>query len=781
MLLQHRRGSTSSGDSRRLGGTFGSALAIVFFAALIAAIYAPLADAETGDECANTEIRAQQGSEHLPDCMAYELVTPPGGHAHVNIDRATWSPATPDGNTVCFSSPFPMAGATPIGGVQLADGYCGHRSDGGWDVEWITRPRGNPPAFTSHPGPVMYEVSEDGKRVAWVSTQPIYFAPTLFSTWEASDGYVTERGRDMPFWVTSPRQVYEDPVDVVRRRIYAASADLSHVLYFRDYESGGIPSNPPGDSVEGGRLLEWVDGEVRDVGIDANGEVQPVALSKGGTAGHATYITRTVPGTISDNGSRVFFTAWSGLAGDPAYGALSVYIRENGETTRLLTPRREDVAVRQHIVFVGGTPDGKRAFVLTREQLTDEPLATPSNTRLGLYRIDVDTNEIELVQDAVTRLLGFSRDGSTIFLLGTDMLGPGEGRSLYAHRNGETERVMPLTDNDLNGGGAGSPARVAAADQTGRALRISNDGEVAAFVAEGATTGSPGLYRWTPEGGAEMIGLDKNGDKAEVDLAGSDKALQPFDGAAHFANKPQGRGISSDGSRIYLTTDAQMVEEDVNEVLDVYVWTEEDGMQLISTGHSDAEDSVYLDNSEDGKTVFFGSFERILPELDTNSARDVYAARAGGGFKHEPTKPCMGEECQGKPADPPAAPKTSTVDFRGKGNVKPGTGKPALHVKQRLRIRGAAGQLRLRVPQRGRVVVNGRGVRRAARVVRRAGAVGLRLTLKPRFRKALNRRGRVTTRVRISYRAGDGRSTARAVRVAFVKRAAKGSAQGRKK
>src|SRR5690606_5800496 len=120
-----------------------------------------------------------------------------------------------------------------------------------------------------------------------------YFAPPVFSAWDRPDGYITQTGREMPFWVTGPRHVYEDPVDITRRRIFAASADVKHVLFFREY-SGGFPGG-----LLGGRLMEWAGGEIRDVGVDGNGDVQHVALNEGGTNAHETYITRTVPGTIS--------------------------------------------------------------------------------------------------------------------------------------------------------------------------------------------------------------------------------------------------------------------------------------------------------------------------------------------------------------------------------------------------------------------------------------------------------------------------------------------------
>src|SRR5690606_27106303 len=62
----------------------------------------------------------------------------------------------------------------------------------------------------------------------------------------------------------------------------------------------------------------------------------------------------------------------------------------------------------------------------------------------------------------------------------------------------------------------------------------------------------------------------------------------------------------------------------------VYQWR--DGrLTLISPGTGD-HDAHYVGNSADGSTVFFATYERILPNQDTNHGRDLYAARVGGGF-----------------------------------------------------------------------------------------------------------------------------------------------------
>src|SRR5690606_11114159 len=100
-----------------------------------------------------------------------------------------------------------------------------------------------------------------------------------------------------------------------------------------------------------------------------------------------------------------------------------------------------------------------------------------------------------------------------------------------------------------------------------------------------------------------------------------------------------------------------LVEEDVNEVHDVYLWDRDGGpngrLHLATSGHGDRP-SWALDLSPDGKNAFFATREGLVPR-DTDGAYDVYTARIGNGFPHSPES-CVGEACR-PPVIPPLHPR----------------------------------------------------------------------------------------------------------------------------
>ncbi len=93
-------------------------------------------------------------------------------------------------------------------------------------------------------------------------------------------------------------------------------------------------------------------------------------------------------------------------------------------------------------------------------------------------------------------------------------------------------------------------------------------------------------------------------------------------------------GATADGSRVWFETPEALVEEDDDEVYDVYEWTGVQGeVELVSTGPTDEPEEPgvagmgYAGSSADGAQVFFTSLV-ALTEDDTDDGWDVYR-RAG--------------------------------------------------------------------------------------------------------------------------------------------------------
>jgi hypothetical protein len=132
------------------------------------------------------------------------------------------------------------------------------------------------------------------------------------------------------------------------------------------------------------------------------------------------------------------------------------------------------------------------------------------------------------------------------------------------------------------------------------------------------------------------------------------------------------RWASEDGQSVVFKTAEPLVPGDVDGVVDSYLWRE--GRFFRLPGTADASGHL-LDEpvlSGEGSELAFQSFSQLLPS-DGDSALDIYAARAGGGFAEpEPPKSCDPLEegsCRRPEAAPPAPAAASQAVTAG--NVKP--------------------------------------------------------------------------------------------------------------
>src|SRR5581483_10003297 len=201
----------------------------------------------------------------------------------------------------------------------------------------------------------------------------------------------------------------------------------------------------------------------------------------------------------------------------------------------------------------------------------------------------------------------------------------------------------------------------------------------------------------------------------------------------------------SDSGRLFFNSGDALVPQDVNGTQDVYEWepsgvggcsaasatfNERSGgcVGLISSGTS-AEESGFLDASEDGGDVFFLTFSKLQPQ-DYDNALDVYDA-------HECTSaaPCFpvavpqppacstADACRAAPVPQPAifgAPSSAT--FSGAGNVAAGSG-GAVTPKSLTRAQKLAGALKAckRKPKRKRAACKRRARARYGHVKPRKG------------------------------------------------------------
>jgi hypothetical protein len=413
-------------------------------------------------------------------------------------------------------------------------------------------------------------------------------------------------------------------------------------------------------------------------------------------------------------------------------------------------------------LFAGATGDGEIVYLQTSERLTPET-KEPGN---ALYRYDVASDRLSLVAtDPMGAIfLGLSADGSTV-VYRTDAW------DLRVVRDGETSTLGTLDALDVF-----DYYTVGSSAVDSRGLRIAADGSSIVFSSLASFDGSPAtgyrqVYRWTPAGGVQRISATSNGAPAAADANignwSVSSGVNPRNvGLANTLRKnPQlGRVIADDGS-VFFESAEQLVPADVNAYVDVYEWRD-GAVRLISPGIQRAN-ALYMDNSEDGSTVFFTTSARLIPELDRNDAADLYAARVGGGFPLPVTPPvCEGDRCQGPPVSPSAPQPPGSSVFDGPGDeFDPAPTVARLTVtgftakQRRAFARSGRIVLRVRANERGVVTATGRARigRRTVRVARSVAAVRggataqLSLNLSRQARAVLRSRRRLRVTITVAY------------------------------
>lgn len=749
------------------------AAAIVAAAVAIFAIVAPsAANAANGqDDCPNAAIRAHQGVTHLPDCRAIEMVSPTGRGAEVRLNSSL---STEDGNMVCFNSEYSVADAPPSGAKTHDDGYCARRTADGWETKWMTGPvppdprrgvNGSGIRFLSKDGQRVVFISDVGIGEDWKGGQPGH------PLWGAFGLFLREAGTTRWLSETPPDQRLRDlacgfcVISQSTRLVLGVSEDGRHGIFISTLKLLPEDTNSKPD------VYEWTPQGLRLVSVDEDGK----AVS-GFVPSKDTFDQRiAMPGSVSPDGSRVFFLApaFRPSVGDPATlplpGAppdvVSVFMRENGQT-RLISPRLGP-GPDKDVLMEGAYADSSIVYMSTQQQLTDEEKESCA-TCDAIYRYDVETDELSLFIDHPdgVAFLGASEDGETVVYRTLSA-----ASQLIVRHDGQDHLIGTLTPLDT----VYLYDVVASTRPDKRGLRVSSDGSVVVFASFGGFDGAPimnrQVFRWSSEDGVEWISKRQDGGPV-ANFAQLGNFSTPVPGLPRVAVGDQyfqganiGRVIAEGGERIYFETQEALVEEDVNGRIDVYEWRDGE-VRLVTPGTQD-DDAYYFDNSPDGKTVFFATGSRVIPELDRTHFRELYASRVNGGFElPETPQECKGDACRGAAAKPPARPAVGSTAFDGDGNVKePRSAR--LRVSGPRSTTGSAVLLRLRVSDAGQVKARGAAVRATAKRVAKGGAHDLRIRLKPRQSRALRAKGRLRAKVTVTFRSASGQTVSRTVAVTF--------------
>jgi hypothetical protein len=586
-------------------------------------------------------------SADLPDCRAYELVTPANtnGHTPAGIGNQgiyfTTREASLDGSALSFrveGGPIPGYAGT---GSLAGDPYVARRTSDGW--------------ATAAAGP-------DGVE-----------APVIEPGSSSLD-------QSYSFWSST-----------------GAPGTLPDGNYLRypDGHSEPIGRGSLGIDLDATGLL--IASGASHVIFSSQAQLEAQAPAGGAaiydrTSGEVTHLVSVLPAEVPvPDGISAAFEGASldgrGVAFSLTSPSSPIYLRlDDAETYEAAPPGS---------TFAGLAEGGERLFYLKGNDL---------------HAFDAETaTRIDFSGSGDVIPVNISADGTTAYFVSPSALSldqnpsgalPTAGaQNLYVSREGTIAFVGTVTEGDVEGGILGVPqgaglglwleaVRAGSQAAGGRYAidpsRTTPDGSVIVFESRADLTG------YDPEGAAEIYRFD--GAARTLRCLSCPPTRLPTEGGArlqsiaHTVDDPEPLGlyglvdnVSADGRRVFFESEEALVLEDRDGLQDVYEWEEEGTgscrsnggcVYLISSGKSGKVDYLYA-TSADGSDAFFVSSDLLVGALDPDETFSIYDARIGGGFAPPDAgaRECLGEACLPRAVVPPR-PQLASGAFEGGPNAR---------------------------------------------------------------------------------------------------------------
>jgi Tol biopolymer transport system component len=665
----------------------------------------PASGGGSADTCVNAALRAQQQATVLPDCRAYEQVSPPnrdGAPILGGSGRAQWQ-ASADGSAIAYTSGGVFAGALTSDAVFFP--YIGSRTQGGWSTHSLLPPQapGSILPFTqmgAYSADLSKAVLIDGGGSTLYGQDEPRLVPgepehntNLFLRDDGASSYqlvdVTPQGAA--------------PAEAV---MLQASPDLSHVVF-----EEGAQLTP--DAPAGGfrRLYDWGGGSVHLVGIFPDGtpmpaSVQAITPKVGRSAVGSSVLDNHA---VSADGSRIYFGTLGSVN--------NLYLRQN-DTSTVQVDASHGPGPGGHGEFEVASSDGSQAFFLddATEGLTND---TVPGSGANLYRYDANGGTLTDLTPAasaeVLGVLGASEDGSYVYFTANGVLAPGaspgnctggfgapsETCNLYLSHNGAITFIAAMNGEDLS-------------DWHQRAIGlndtavVSPDGRHLAFESRNSPTGYDNVAANGVQCGTDTHASDASpqarcnevflyaavdGSSGKLSCAscnpsggapvGSSRLAVPQDAANQNNLTNYMPRFLSDSGRLFFNSLDALAPQDVNGQWDVYEYEpagtgscgrSQGCVSPISSGTS-PDASVFIDASVTGEDVFFLTSDRLVAQ-DGDQSPDLYDAKVDGGIASQnepPASPCGGEACKPPASSQPAEQTPGSSGVSGSGNLTPST------------------------------------------------------------------------------------------------------------
>lgn len=641
--------------------------------------------------CPNRDFRIGAAAL-LPDCRAYELVTPPdtNGRTPIGLSGAgmyfTSSEASLSGDKVSFHIEGGSLPDTDATGSFHGDPYLAIRGSEGWSSAYV--------GPTGSESPVILPGSSS--------------ADQGFSFWSAAGPH-------------GSAAVNEEQTSYVRY------PDGKSLLVGR----GSIGSDPQAV----GRLISEGGGHIVFVSGGLAGSV-PVQLEPSAppdgtqavydlTADGVTHVVSLLPGDVTPEPGKA--ATYQGGSLDGRGLAFSI-----GSTLYLRYQNERTIAIGTDVQFAGVASGGAQIFYMDGGQLMRRDVLTEAVTPFTPSGTVIPVN--------------ISADGSTAYFVSTAVLTgdanpngsqaePGE-QNFYLSREGTISFIGVLTQRDVEGENGGvnqveglglwleaigpseGPPGSVAVDPS----RATPDGGVLLFESRADLTG------YDPEGRAQVYRYDSQANTLDC-ISCNPTELPPTGDASLQQVRQEGEelqvlnawnlvsNLRADGRRAYFQSPEALVPGDTDGLLDVYEWeaqgvgscTDPSGcIYLISSGHSRRSDYLFA-VSASGDDVFVLSPDLLVPN-DADETPSIYDARVGGGFPEQAPAECQGEGCRPTLSPAPVLPPPVTSGLGADGNVKPAKRCPK--GKRKVKKHGSVRCVKKRQHRRQRAHSRGKGAPR---------------------------------------------------------------------
>jgi hypothetical protein len=593
--------------------------------------------------CPNEQFRVGN-SAGLPDCRAYELVTPPdlGGSSVRSVTignegvTSEFSAVASEGNALLWSTDAVLPG-DPSNGSQ--EYYVARRGVNGWSSKFL-----GPPGNAVNGSSFLEYATDDLEHILF---------QTHGSTLPGDDGPPVPPDQQGTIYT----DLYREEPDGSLVHVNVGSQPEASV-----YEAVGLE----GISADGMKIL-FTDSRSLEPGTSG---VCTMYLRSGNVTEIVSRDESNLPVTtcdaaISEDGSVVVF-------GD--YFGDNLYVRdlEDGQTAHIATSDASNHGLPGFLPKALAA-DGTRLVLTAGPQLTPDD----EDSRVDLYEYDLATEAFTRLSAASgssassgnadqcggsscdVRFIAATKDATGVYFVSPELLDGDKGvegePNIYLRRGGQTTYVATGETGDV---------RVTADQST---LLFESKARISAYDNEGvneiyafdSTTSDVTCVSCSPQGGAPS-------------------------GAASLKNWPAtyigqfvGPGVNvlnadAHAEHFFFQTADALDPADTNGKVDVYEYDVASATPLLLSSGSADSDTAYWGNSADGRDVFLATIQSLTVEDRSVDALKVYDARVGGGFPIPVTPaPCQGEGCRaaGSPLPPAAEPTTSS--FQGPGNPKP--------------------------------------------------------------------------------------------------------------